>query len=238
MSLTLQQLPMTHKLLRVALDITDEKGEFGLFGLFLREGAPGTWDLVISAPWLDANKKAGIEHVAKKLKARLSAEELLSLSRIVVIETEHEGVRAIRTSVAVRGTIAHLENTVLFGLPMEEAYIIISQDPLKSREALQILADLWTVKFRGGRERARIDSEGNYYVEDPKHGYELSGDPKYVLQSIRYDARSKTITFTKLKPDGTEPKPETLTVISERQLEGHKTGAPSHKLSYTRSSPP
>jgi len=234
MSLTIQQLPMAEKLLRVALGITHEKGEFALFGLFLREGAPSTWDLVISAPWLDANKKPGMEHVAKKLRARLSAEELLSLSRIVVLETEHEGVRAIRASVAVRGAITHLGNTVLFGLSMEEAYIMISQDPLKSREALEILAGEWTVKFRGGSERARIDSEGNYYVEDSRYGYSLSGDPKYLLQSIRYDARSKTITFTKLKPDGTEPKAETLTVISSRQLEGHKTGAPSHKLSYTK----
>ncbi len=141
MSLTLQQLPMTHKLLRLALGITREKGEFALFGLFLREGAPGTWDLVISAPWLDANKKAGMEYVAKKVRTRrLTAEELLSLSRIVVLETEHEGVCAIRRSVAVRGTIPHLENIVLFGLPMEQAYIIISQDPLKSRQALEILA--------------------------------------------------------------------------------------------------
>lgn len=234
MSLALQQLPMTQKLLRLALDMTGEKGEFALFGLFLREGAPGTWDLVVSAPWLDANKKAGMEYVAKKARARLTTEELLSLSRIVVLETEHDGVLAIRRSVAVRGTIAHLENRVLFGLPMEQAYIIISQDPLKSREALRILAGEWTVKFRGGRERARIDSEGNYYVDDPRYGYSLLGDAKYVLQSIRYDARSKEITFTKLKPDGTERKPETLTVISEGQLEGHKTGAPSHKLRYTK----
>ena len=235
MNILLGQLPMVEKLPPLALSISKEKGEFALFGLFLREDAPNRWDFVVSAPWLDRDRKGGMEYLAKKLRLRLTSEELLTLAGIVVLETHQPGVRAMHRWRAVRGTVEHLQNVVLFGLTIKDAYIVVCQDPSKSREALDILAHEWTVQFSGGKERARIDSEGNYYVDDPRYGYSLGGDPKYVLHSIRYDARTKRITFTKIKPDGSEPKPETLTVISERELEGHATGAPGHKLRYKRS---
>jgi hypothetical protein len=232
--MVLEQLPMVEKVLPLALSISAEKGEFALFGLFLREDAPNRWDLVVAAPWLDRDRRGGMEYLAKKLRLRLTSEELLTLSGIVVLETDNPGVRAMHRWRAVRGTLEHLENIVLFGLPIKDARIVVCQDPSKSREALGILAGEWSVKFPGGTERARIDSEGNYYVEDPRHGYRLWGDPKYVLQSIRYDKRTKRITFTKLKPDGSEAKPETLKVLSDRGLDGNATGKPGHKLHYTR----
>lgn len=232
--MVLEQLPMVDKVLPLALSITKEKGEFALFGLFLREDAPNRWDLVVSAPWLDRDRKGGMEYLARKLRLRLTSEELLTLSGIVVLETHQPGVRAMQRWRAVRGTLEHLENIVLFGLPIKDAYIVVCQDPSKSREALEILAGEWDVKFTGGTEHARIDSEGNYYVEDPRYGYRLWGDPKYVLQSIRYDEHARKITFTKLKPDGSESKPETLTVLGDRELDGHATGNTAHRVHFAK----
>ena len=40
----------TSRLRKAMRDIAAEKGEFTLFGLFMRTDAPGTWDLVVSAP--------------------------------------------------------------------------------------------------------------------------------------------------------------------------------------------
>jgi len=234
MSMVLEQLPMVDKVLPLALSIGKEKGEFALFGLFLREDAPNRWDLVVSAPWLDRDRKGGMEYLAKKLRLRLTSEELLTLSGIVVLETHNPGVRAMQRWRAVRGTLEHLESIVLFGLPIKDAYIVVCQDPLKSHNALRILAGEWSVKFPGGTDHARVDSEGNYFVEDPRYGYRLWAEPKYVLQSIRYDAHAKKITFTKLKPDGSEAKPETLMVLSDRELDGHATGNPAHKVHYTK----
>jgi len=235
MTLTLQQLPMAEKLVHLAADITTQKGECALFGLFLREAAPSVWDLVVSAPWLEPDRKGGMEDLAGLLQSRLTSEELLSLSRIVVLDTDDPGVWAMQRWRAVRGELTHLQNVVLFGLRMREAYVVISQDPEKSREALEVLAGEWAVEFPGGKEHARIDPEGNYYVEDPRYGYSLGGDPKYVLQSLRYDPRTSTITFTKIKRDGSEPKPETLTVVSQGELKGHANDSPEHKLHYKRS---
>ncbi len=37
-------------------DIAKRKGEFWLFGLFMRADASGIWDLVVAAPWLESGK--------------------------------------------------------------------------------------------------------------------------------------------------------------------------------------
>jgi hypothetical protein len=46
---------MIEKLASLERDVASEKGEFSLFGLFLREDAEGKWDLLASAPWLETN---------------------------------------------------------------------------------------------------------------------------------------------------------------------------------------
>ena len=39
-------------------EAASERGAFTAFALFLREDAPGVWDLVVSAPWLkDCDQK-------------------------------------------------------------------------------------------------------------------------------------------------------------------------------------
>jgi hypothetical protein len=44
------------KLRKAMRDIAAKKGEFTFFGLLRRADAPGTWDLVVSAPWLGKGK--------------------------------------------------------------------------------------------------------------------------------------------------------------------------------------
>jgi hypothetical protein len=131
MSLLLEPLPMAGKFRRLALEVTTEKGEFALFGLFYREDAPNVWDLVVSAPWMDRNEMAALRYLAKKLRHRLRTRELVSLSRIVVRETGNPGVRALRKALPVRGQVEYLTNFQLFGLSYREAYIMVSQDPRK-----------------------------------------------------------------------------------------------------------
>jgi hypothetical protein len=67
-------------------DIASEKGEFSLFALFLREDADDTWDLLASAPWLEANNRESLDYLVNQLRSRLDTQELLSLSRIVLLE--------------------------------------------------------------------------------------------------------------------------------------------------------
>jgi len=109
------------------MDIAKKVGEFSLFGLFLREENPSKFDLVASAPWLDAQKKESIQFIARALRSRLEPDELLSLSRIVLVEKGNRGLEAIRKAIAVRHGLAEVGNCVFFGVPIKHAYIITSQ---------------------------------------------------------------------------------------------------------------
>ena len=54
------------KFRRAMQDISATRGEFILFGLFLREEAPDKWDLVISAPWLETDKLKALREFVEK----------------------------------------------------------------------------------------------------------------------------------------------------------------------------
>src|SRR5713101_7927728 len=82
---------IVEKLASLERDIASEKGEFSLFALLLREDADDKWDLLASAPWLEANNRESLEYLVNQLRARLDTQELLSLSRIVLLEPGDQG---------------------------------------------------------------------------------------------------------------------------------------------------
>ena len=41
--------------------IQKERGDLDFFGLILREDAPNVWDLVVSAPWAEADKWSALD---------------------------------------------------------------------------------------------------------------------------------------------------------------------------------
>ena len=55
------------KFRRVMEEVSAARGEFVFFGLFLREEAPDTWDVVISAPWLEAGKLKALGEFVEKI---------------------------------------------------------------------------------------------------------------------------------------------------------------------------
>ncbi len=120
--------PMVEKLAYLERDVSSERGEFSLFGLFLREDAPDRWDLVVSAPWLEANQRDGLRYLAGKLKSFLDAKERLMLSRVVILEKDNPGMAAFRKMVSIRHGKFELADSVFFGLQIRHAYIITSTD--------------------------------------------------------------------------------------------------------------
>src|SRR5439155_10861091 len=93
-------------------DIASEKDEFSLFALFLREDADDKWDLLASAPWLDANKRESLEYLVNQLRTRLDTKELLSLSRVVLLEKDNPALQAIHKEIKVRHGIAEVRDTI------------------------------------------------------------------------------------------------------------------------------
>jgi hypothetical protein len=114
------------KLASLEHDIASDKGEFSLFALFLREDADDTWDLLASAPWLEADKRESLEYLVNQLHARLDTQELLSLSRIVILEKGNSVLEAIHKAIKVRHGMAEVRDGISFGVPIKHAYIITS----------------------------------------------------------------------------------------------------------------
>lgn len=115
------------KLRSLEKEIAEEKGDFTLFALFLREDAPDRWDLVVSAPWFGRNEKATLDYFASKVKSRLKVSELLMLSRIVLISPSDPSLGAVHTAVKVKGGEVEMSDRSFFGLPIKHAYIITSR---------------------------------------------------------------------------------------------------------------
>ena len=116
------------KLESLEKEIADERGEFSLFGLFLREDAENRWDLVVAASWLNADSMDDINYITNKLKSHIGKNELLFISRIVLLDLHDPIVQIIKKNWGVtRGGSLELNHPQLFGLPFKNAYIIISQ---------------------------------------------------------------------------------------------------------------
>lgn len=118
---------ITEKLTSLERDITSEKGEFSLFGLFLREDADKKWDLLASAPWLAPDTRESLDYIANHLRARLNTQELISLSAIIILEQDNPVLATIHNEVRVRHGMAEVRDEIFSGVPIKKAYIITSE---------------------------------------------------------------------------------------------------------------
>ncbi len=117
------------RLRQMEREISDEKGEFYLFGVFLREEAPDTWDLVVAAPWAMTDQKEVYRYLASKVQEHFSTQELAQLSRIVIVNPDNPGLDAITRAVVTQHGAAEVKNCSFFGLEIKHAYIITSRRP-------------------------------------------------------------------------------------------------------------
>ena len=115
------------KLRAMEQEIAMEKGPFLLFALLLREDAADSWDFLVSAPWLEADKGAAFKYMASKLQSMASPAELEKLSRIVILERNQPLLAAIQSAMRVEHGLAEVVNSSFNGLKIEHAYIITSQ---------------------------------------------------------------------------------------------------------------
>lgn len=108
-------------------ELTQSKGEFRLFALFLREDSSGKWDLLVSGRWIDEDKQAALKEIATELSASLTKDELLTLSRIIIVEENSPELKAFnQTTRVVHGDLEVL-NSNFFGLDIRHAFIITSK---------------------------------------------------------------------------------------------------------------
>ncbi|MDP2255952.1 MAG: hypothetical protein Q8K05_07850 [Polaromonas sp.] len=118
---------IAEKLVKAEQQMSDEKGRFLLFALFLREDAPDLWDLLVSADWIEANKGEALRYITGILKSVVEPIELSKLSRIVIIEQTNPALGAIQSAFHIEHSVADVQSSNFFGLQIKHAYIITSR---------------------------------------------------------------------------------------------------------------
>lgn len=114
-------------------EIAAKKGDFTLFALFKRADAPGTWDLVVSAPWLEKRQLQATSELVELLSDSIGESSLREFSRIAAVGKEHPAVTFILANLPVDDGEVRVRSTDLFGLQIDEAIIFRAKKPGSNR---------------------------------------------------------------------------------------------------------
>jgi hypothetical protein len=116
---------MIRKLRKAMREISAQKGEFTLFGVFMRPDALGAWDLVVSAPWLEEGKLKALGEFTKLLSKSIGEQSLQNFSRIVTVNRDSSALNSILASMSVDdGELRRVKQSQFFGLDIEDAIIL------------------------------------------------------------------------------------------------------------------
>jgi hypothetical protein len=126
--------------------LSQDCGEFSLFALFLREDSSDKWDLIVAAPWIEADRKKALTYITNRIQQELNPDELSRLSRVVPVEQTNPSLAAINQAlrvvlidqanpavgamnqaIRIHHGQAEIQNSNFFGLQIKQAYIITSQ---------------------------------------------------------------------------------------------------------------
>ncbi len=121
------------KLRNIEKELSESKGPFELFALFLREDSPGKWDLIISSDWARSGKRAAINLVVEKLRFTFTDQEMLMLSRLIVLDKDDAALRALHGAVQVEHGLTEISDSIFFGLAIKQAYLITSKRPVHNK---------------------------------------------------------------------------------------------------------
>jgi hypothetical protein len=118
---------LLNKFKEIERKISQEKGSFNLFALFLREDEYDLWDFVVAAPWIHQNKHLALSYIANIVQKALVPSELLQISRIVIIDEGNPGLPLITQSINIEHGEIEVNNREFFELQIKRGFIITSQ---------------------------------------------------------------------------------------------------------------
>jgi hypothetical protein len=123
--------PPIDKYKKIRNRILRDKGDLDFFGLILREDAPDVWDLVVSAPWAEADTWSALQYLSNVVKAELEPAELLQLSRVVILEKGNPVLQALLAALAVTGdSVAEYRDSTVGGIHFRHAYVLEAKSPV------------------------------------------------------------------------------------------------------------
>lgn len=127
---------LVRKFRQLEVSMSNEKGPFDLFALFLRDNSPGKWDIVVAADWIVQNKDASLKYIAGIVQKNLSKEDLLKLSRIVIIDEDNPHLEALHDAINIEHGTTEVQNSTFFGLQIQHAYLITSRKRMSNAQEI------------------------------------------------------------------------------------------------------
>lgn len=118
---------IVNKLIDIEKNTSLEKGGYNLFALFLREDSPNKWEILVSADWITKDNSEALKYLAQKIQNSLAKEELLLISRIVIIDENNPALPALQQSIKIEHGTAEVKESNFFGLQIKHAFLITSR---------------------------------------------------------------------------------------------------------------
>lgn len=108
--------------------IASAQGPFVLFVLAEREETPGKWDLLVSALWLENNRK-GVQKIVDGLNAHLTPADWIQLASITPLPPSMDYVQWIARKYDVQHHDQEVINTFWDSLFVPHGYVITAKLP-------------------------------------------------------------------------------------------------------------
>ena len=131
---------LAEKLRELERTLSEEKGPFSLFALFLREDAPDVWDLVVAAKWIEEDRPAALADISRRVRDSLGADEITKIARVVVVDRTDPALKAIASAISTEHCIAEVANSTFFGLAIRHSFIITAELNPPPNKVLQRIA--------------------------------------------------------------------------------------------------
>ena len=123
-------LSIVEKLRQVKAEVETEKGPIVLFALLQRADSSGKLDVIFSAPWIKAgqSERPALDYLISKIRPKLTARELIAVSRVLVFSPDEEFVRHVLELLREKGNPSQLANDSINGMLITTGHIIAA-DP-------------------------------------------------------------------------------------------------------------
>lgn len=154
-------------------ELSKQKGPFLLFALLLREDALDVWDILVSAPWIDMDRGAGLRLIVDRLSKMASPAEMSQISKVVIVDRYNPALKSLQAAFDVRNADIEVKNSEFFGFRISRAIIITSRK-----------IDAFPVKHLGGWFELIGSDKGLF------HFVLKAGNGEVVLRSESYGSKS------------------------------------------------
>ena len=116
-----------NKLKTVEKNLSEERGRFVLFGMFLKEDSKSKWDIVISANWIGSETRKFLQYFVSKFASEVQKQDLANISSVVILNPTDPFVQTINQIIKTEHSDTRFTNCNFNNVEIKDAYIITSQ---------------------------------------------------------------------------------------------------------------